>query len=518
MLPETEIDELIENPSLGAITYQAERLVREIRELDLRGQPSEIRHVRNLLLCLTDRVKRRLWELYDPKHPRSVVGGEDGFKRTRSLGRTLGHIHSFVRYICRDSFRKNAPSLHFIMNQLALRHVRDQENTPICIVRTKWHYRTECEPLSQQIQSMFNFWDFIDNINDETVQLPPEQIITRWWKSWLDTLPESERAELMPEDRPPLQISVLSFPGLDSQDVFLYPLLGHELGHFLDSSQHEALSRRIEENWPTEDENNSAEDESTLFSQTDFTDLYSDEPTTIPQVCVRELLADILAVRIIGFSYFISLAEYLKTMYPWEGPLIETETGYPGMELRLWVILRHMNREGDEFNLRYLLDGEKTEDPLAYEFLTNYLAKWEKRLERLLTNWVTDPQTQATATGTDEGEQDSTLHSVLTLVIDSLGAIDKVATEAVPVASKLSMQIFKRIKALQQKEAPSLPDDDATSFGEIMAAVWIYEFMLGEPDEINMTKLEEQFAIYDETCRNAIKAMDRIEEKATSGT
>lgn len=516
MLPETEIDELIENPSLGAITYQSERLIREIRELDLSGQPSEIRNVRNLLLCLTDRVKRRLWELYDPKHPRSVVGGEEGFKRTRSLGRTLGHIHSFVRYICRDSFRKNSPSLHFIMNQLALRHVRDHENTPICIVRTKWHYRTECEPLSQQIQSMFNFWDFIDNIKDETVHLPPEQIITKWWKSWLDTLSESERTDLMPEDRPPLQISVLSFPGLDSQDVFLYPLLGHELGHFLDSSQHEALSRRIEENWPAEDENGSPEDESSFLSQTAFTDLYSDEPTTMPQVCVRELLADVLAVRIIGFSYFISLAEYLKTMYAGNGPLIETETGYPGMELRLWVILRHLNREGDEFNLRYLLDGAKLEDPIAYNFLTRYLAKWEKRLQGLL-NSVTDPQTQLKATETEGGE-DSTLHSVLTLVVDSLEAIDKVAIEAVPVASKLSMQTFKRIKALQQKEAPSLPDDDATSFGEIMAAVWIYEFMLGEPDEINMTNLEEQFAIYDETCRNAINAMDLIQEKASSGT
>jgi hypothetical protein len=30
---------------------------------------------------------------------------------------------------------------------------------------------------------------------------------------------------------------------------------------------------------------------------------------------VRELLADLIGVRLLGFAYFVSLAEYLKTMF-----------------------------------------------------------------------------------------------------------------------------------------------------------------------------------------------------------
>jgi len=505
-MQENEISKLVKIPSLGAVSYQAHRLTREIGNLNLSDQP-EIGQVRNLLLCLSDQVEKRLWQLFDPSDP--LYADE---QLTRSLGRSLRNIHSFVRYICIDQFRKHHAALQFIFNELAKAYVPCDTGTPICIVRTKWHYATECEPLSERIQAMLHFSDFADQEAENDSPLDPSEVLRNWWTAWVDKLSVQDRDRLKPTADPPLQIAVLSFPGLDSDDALLYPLLAHELGHFIDSSEHESLSKQIETAWP--DDETDVAYTIALSRQSGFRDLYSGEPLTLPQICIRELLADILAVRLIGFGYFISLAEYLKTMYPWQHPIVDVDTGYPGVALRLRIILEHVISE-DGLNLSEFISSSQTSAPAMCNFVQSYVKVSMDWLNECLPAELNEPIEYESEDG-DELPEDTLTRCMLKVVNDSIKHITAAAAAAVREPCVLTPGVFDRIEALRNDKIPCFEGDTASSFGEIMASIWMYEFTEGEPREILAPAGKEQYDLYNSTCQKVIRSMEQIYQNARS--
>ena len=49
---------------------------------------------------------------------------------------------------------------------------------------------------------------------------------------------------------------------------------------------------------------------------------------------MREITAELLAVRMLGLPYFMAMAEYLKYVFQWPQEIIDEVTGYPGMAYR----------------------------------------------------------------------------------------------------------------------------------------------------------------------------------------
>src|ERR1035438_2035739 len=112
---------------------------------------------------------------------------------------------------------------------------------------------------------------------------------------------EKQRDKLDAE--PPRQVAILSFAGLDTHDTFLYPLLAHELGHFIDLSYATPLN-------VSSSVSNAArirEEEVRLILEQQGSSVPARDVTAHHRalvdrvfVAVREIIADLLATRMMG--------------------------------------------------------------------------------------------------------------------------------------------------------------------------------------------------------------------------
>src|SRR5450755_395415 len=135
----------------------------------------------------------------------------------------------------------------------------------------------------------------------------------------------------------PKHVAVLSFAGLDRDDVLLYPLLAHELGHFLDFASDDigrlSTDSKTEQYLPTirdvSDANLGPEEHAFLIERLG--------------ICLREITADLLAARMAGLGYLFAFNEFFKTLGPWPGPVVNPESGYPGFGLRLKLIFNELH-------------------------------------------------------------------------------------------------------------------------------------------------------------------------------
>jgi hypothetical protein len=498
-----KIAKLVANPSLGAVTYQAYHLIEEIKALDLEGRPVEFSQTRNLLLFLTDQLLGRLWDLYPENDPLGAKGPK-GFHHTRSLAEALRAVYSYMRYICRDSFRQRPRSLHFIITQLAYHYFPKENGKPLCIVRAQWHYNHKCVTLSDEIAEILPLFAF-DDEGDNT----PTELLKKWWANWLNNLKPDEREYLAPSAEPPLQVGVLSLGGLDDQDVFLYPLLAHEIGHFIDSSYAQPLRLKVpleSREWPN------VETLRHYFSQADQTLTEEEVEACFAELAeltydaVRELLADLIGVRLLGFSYFVSLAEYLKTMFSWSQWPIDRENGYPGMGVRLWLIHRHLTSSAHGLNLNSFLLSARDEEPQITGFLLEYLSEWERFLGEYRDSLaLIDGELPY-----DEQNSNDTPLTRLSIraIINLTEDIELAAKEAVEGHVQMTTGLFARVHALEANSSPFLQGDNSLSFAEVMAAAWTYEFMVGEELEIQSRVIEGQYSLYQKTCKHILEAME----------
>jgi dCTP deaminase len=301
----------------------------------------------------------------------------------------------------------------------------------------------------------------------------------------------------------PSQLAILSFAGLDTNDTLLYPLLAHELGHFIDFSFDPPLNLRKDLRTKceiTRDQIKDVIEKSTGQSpQPLFVSAVQQRLVQQVYVAIREVLADLLAVRMLGFAFFVAQAEFLKTLAPWPQTTI-TSSGYPGMRFRLRVIYDHLIGTGhDSDSLKFLEKRKQTHGEIAQR-LISFLSTWKKRLEPDLPSALPQSQPSDTALAV-------LVENAVKAVIDDL---QEIARQIIPEekCAKLSDLFFIRIQRLQQELPPVCSKDSTDCFAELLSAGWAYQILFGEDQERSKVTLDDQRAEYDKTCRLILKAIE----------
>lgn len=493
-----DIATLIASPSLGAITYQACALVEELEGIKDHHYPSEACRIRDVLLCVADHVRNELWGMYDPNSPLTAKDDLD-YKRTRLLGGVLRELYSNLRYLKASTPNRSPIAIQQSLARLTeLYFPRAQNGEGVCLIRPQWRYNLKFVRMSENLTCLLDV-AYLDPEGNLAATRKAE-ILPALWERWIGSRPTSDanatRRQL------PKHFAVLSFAGLDTHDTLLYPLLAHELGHFIIASYEPEL--HLHEGWRLGDSLTEQKVRIALESDGQSVGLPLISETQVmlverAQNCMRELLADLLAVRMMGFSFFMAQAEFLKTVTHWQEPSI-TQGDYPGIRLRLSVVLDYLLNEDTTGNLKRFL--------AAPEFRTNHQAAWLLRLLERWQKFLEESPNRSMRTSVEEHLD----NLVSEAVVESIEWLRETARNVIPdeIAAHLSPKFFERIKLMENVKAPSFLDDDPRALAEIMSAAWGYQLIYGEEREIQHSEIHGQFGEYKRTCGLCLEALESV--------
>jgi deoxycytidine triphosphate deaminase len=508
-LTKNEISQLVSSPSVGAVAYQAHLLVQLLDRISDEEFPREACIIREVLLCYAERGRDELFKLYkvDSKKSLETKGGDAEAKRVRLLGELIRELYSYIRYLLASSPRQSPPALQDALNQLVEVYFPKEAGTSVCVVRPQWKYNLEYVPLTSKIRKVVAL-SVIDPDGKLGIS-SSEEIIPPWWQQRR----ERRKDKKVVGKEPPKQLAILSFAGLDTSDALCFPLLAHELGHFIDFSETPPyyLSKAIRESSQirTDEVEEVIKRVTKKIPRPEETAYETKKLVDQASICLREILADLLAIRMMGFSFFVAQAEFLKTLAPWSQPRILSyghPAGYPGIKFRLWAILRHL-LTFHPHNPEVFFEERRNEETDA-KSLIEYLNEWKGILE---------PDHSEPPKGGDQDERIVRLQTELSrttekAVKNSLEGITRIAQKIIPDDScaKLSPLFFERILMLSKDLPPSCPNEDSRSFSEIMSAAWAYQILYGEERELKKDSDDKKYKEYEKTCNLVLKAIELI--------
>ncbi|HEX5717549.1 MAG TPA: dCTP deaminase [Thermoanaerobaculia bacterium] len=373
---------------------------------------------------------------------------------------------------------------------------------PICLVRPQWDYNLSFIPLSSRLRELLS-----PSVLDPTgkLGLSQENILSKLWTFRGERLGKVDA----PSDRPSEHLAILSFAGLDAHDVLLYPLLAHELGHFVDYSHNPPrhLTQEVLKAADLDINEVSRSFELSRGRQLDTREAIEIEKQLrdLINVSLREHLADLIAVRMLGLPFFIAQAEFLKTLVGcWQQLTIVQRRGYPANVVRLRVLFRHLTRSKSLLEPFLSLESESEGwDTEINPWLNIYLGRWESHLSEIeVSSNVGTP---------------TTFERTLTSIVDravgkALPSLEAQAIKAIPdiKCATLAPSVVERVRRLKYRLPPFMEGDHANgnSFSETFAAAWIYELMCGEPREHSSPNVGEQYDEYSKTCRLVLKSIE----------
>ncbi len=338
----------------------------------------------------------------------------------------------------------------------------------------------------------------------------PHEIPGALWTWRRNSLGPEEQKSI--EADPPKHIAVLSFAGLDTHDALLYPILAHELGHFIDFSSEPLLNLSPDIVAKTQI---AFQDVIALLASKGPTSLVAANmhwKTVVTRVntCVRELLADLLGLRMMGFGFFAAQTELLKTTTSWPDvePLV-SRSGYPGTKFRFWSLLRALLQRDFRGNLRRFFEDVTPPQSLALTNLEHYLSEWESLVQYSANLQDLPPIVDPNIEPDLQRALDALAANA---VLRGYEAILEVARTTIPDAAtaSLSPAFYDRIVRLRADLPPSLPAERQNSFSEVMAAAWAYQLTYGEERERGQPDHASQLREYDKTCRLVMKAVELI--------
>lgn len=499
-LSDADLNSLVVSPSLSGVIYQAHTLINELERINDEEFPHEACLIRDVFLCIVEHILEELRGLQNPIRPFDL--GIEGAARTRALASYVRDIYSKIRYLTASSPRQSPPSIHDEIVRLTNRHFPKQHGDPVCVVRPQWTYNLKCVPLSHELKKMSNFT--LDPANRLKVE-PEQSIISVLWKNWL----RNRNKDIV---EAPRQIGILSFASIDTADALFIPLLGHELGHFIAFSPptpyHEDSELLESANIREDDVKDVMSDVTRKpFNENEATRYHSLLRTRV-EICLRELLADRLAARMLGLSFFVAQAKFIKSSLSWNQPLLLLETGYPSMKLRLSQILSQIMADGYPGNpVAFLKECLQTNPGIAKPLIT-YLQKWQQHLDEL-------PATVPTKSGLFADELlVEPFYKLIEGALNqkTLGILSGIAQRVIPDINcpTLTVNFFERIARLEQDLPPSVSDEGVDSFTEIMSAAWAYQIVYGESRENEMSTIEKRLDEHSKTCRLVFKAIELI--------
>lgn len=505
-LTELQIRTLAKSISVGAVAYQAAALNRELNRINEHDFPLKACEIKNVFSCWPEFIFEQLADI-DTAHPNGAEGTVA--VRVRTLGMALHRIYSFIRYLTASSPRQSPPAVQNALDQLLQLHFPPANGRAVCIIRPQWAYNLSYVNLSAMLRNLI-----APAALDPNMVLPattPAEVPGALW-TWRRTrLPVDEQAKLKPNA--PDHIAILSFAGLDTHDALLYPILAHELGHFIDYSYTPPLNLDASIN------------QSAAIAFTEVVSiLVAKAPGLNPAVanqiwndvvvrvntCVRELLADLLATRMMGFGFWAAQTELLKTISPWPvaEPLVTT-SGYPATKFRFWSILRHLLNPGFPGNIRAFLANNPAPGTLDLSTLTHYLNEWEA-----LAKFGADLNDKPALVDPDSQPDATTALDALAAnaVLNAYDVMVDVAIRTIPNANaaQFTGTFFERVERLKADLPPTPQTEKKNTFTEIMAAGWAYELTYGEEHEHQKPDLKARFDQYEKTCRLLMKSVELI--------
>jgi dCTP deaminase len=222
-------------------------------------------------------------------------------------------------------------------------------------------------------------------------------------------------------------------------------------------------------------------------------------------ICLREITADLLAVRMVGISYLFAFNEFFKTLSSCPGPLVNERSAYPGFGLRLSLIFEELETEaagiGSIASLNHLFSTWKHSGATV---LISYL----KELEINVKSYDRPRHTSKPKT---------TAQFLENVLVKAIPVVQQLAREMIPAnkAAKLPSNVLEMINLLEARIPPFQPPTrsqrevrkyKAWSFHEILTAGWLYQLSIGENVERNLGR--DGLREYRNTCLLLLKALE----------
>lgn len=486
-------DTLAADLSVSALLFQAQTLIDRLDAFIENEYPEQTITIANLLWLLAERTQRELIKL-DKINRQHLTPAESA--RARDLGSIVHVLHSYIRYLQASDPLRSPPGIQQAISLLVSTHGEAAlgcKSADISVlVRPQWTYNLKYIDLIHQFQ--------VDAKCDLAFALDPDGLLgaydarTLVEKLWADGHPKRK----LHSCKVPRHVAVLSFAGLDKDDVLLYPLLAHELGHFLDFESpdigNSSTDSVIKNYLPTTKE--TADSEVPAEHHKDFVEMIC--------VCLREITADLLAVRMVGLGYFFAFAEFFKTLTPWPGQVINEESGYPGFGLRLQLIWKELETKEAGIESTKALQKIFADWKLGGKSrLQEYIDYWTLKVHSLQTSLPNSPRVAL----------------MQKAVINSIPAIQQLARNIIPAdkAAKLPDDIADMVGLIEDRIPPFQPSTrtkrrersfQSWSFHEILTAGWLYQIAIGEEHERELAEPSIRYREYQNTCLLLLKALE----------
>jgi dCTP deaminase len=465
--------------SFDSILLQTTTLIEELERIDDQRYPPEACHIRDVFLAYADRLCEQLQMLNTSPHSHEASPA-DSSELGRGCAQAVHSLYSFLRYLRSSSTSVTPPGLQMALAHIAHLHFpAEQLGEPVCLVRPQWKYNLKCIHLNGDLKRSITDHDLDPDV---VLGLGKEDVdtLSTLWKCWQRKLPPND-VRARPENLPG-QIAILSFAGLDTTNVLLYPLLAHELGHFIDFAHSPQLSSRrslVSSLQLTEDSLKVALTErfTEKFATINTKALWEDLTERVDR-CIKELLADLLAVRMLGFPFFFAQAELLSNMSAWNEPDF-LHTGYPGIQFRLRTVFNHLIGRLEHEQVRaFLASASNGPDANTARGLLTFVDEWNARLPVAAT-----AASCKSYASTQLGMARTYVDKLgINLINQALPILQDIACEVVPDTSsaRLTPGLFRRITRLEHDLPPSLPLDNSYAVSEILAAAWCFHLLAGK--------------------------------------
>lgn len=236
-----EIPDAAPRVAIEVFAYQVQALLDRLRPFQREEYPAEARQISHLIASFAEYIRTQLETLAGKEG--SLV--ERDYSRARNLLRIARELYEFLRYIQASESQYTPPSVQAALTSLTRRYFPPDRGAPVALVRPQWAYNLKYVPFSWNLREKVQL-DILDPENslgliaaDQGGQSEYEvadAFLKLIWKRRYDAFPERERPRDLATS-PPGQVAVLSFAGLDKDVTFQFPILAHELGHFIDFSQ-----------------------------------------------------------------------------------------------------------------------------------------------------------------------------------------------------------------------------------------------------------------------------------------
>lgn len=377
----------------------------------------------------------------------------------------LNKLHTFLRYVDATRLSRNPTGMIKPWELLIKKYTSEKFPRDLnIIIRPQWKYN----------YSYFNIIIILKRI---------ESVIG------------DEETKLKIDKIAPSCFPILSFAGLERDNVLQHIVLAHEIGHLIDEVEEitsnknvsqdvsstfkrseilekfreylELSIKLIDEEDKKDKKERSAED--ALFTQRKAISQAQNEISSRISKWLEEITADIIAVRIIGPSFIFALYQTQIAQVSKMGPVGD----YPPPQIRLENCIRYWKEEIDKDNKFFEAVATGTDHTEIITCIRDFLDKIERRESE-----ISDAPSHIEEL---EKQKHYLLTEILQQVVEtSLDSIKKLLRLKVP-SFKLGSNLFLLIEELQNRITPVAleeeEDDDQCSkcdIATILNAGWMF--------------------------------------------